>query len=647
MSSRDTHDGAPQPHRSTAGRGRRAVRVADDPPATPAEPDVRPPLRRVTALFRRHRRWVAALVLAACLLGAVNVVSPFLLRAIIDRALPDKNAALISYLAGGMIVAALAGAGLGVVTTWLANLIGQRVMHELRVEVFTHLQRMSLLYYVRTRPGELQSRIANDVGGVENVVANTAASAVQNATSAAAVGVAALVMSWKLALICLAVVPLFLLAAIRLGGQRRGIARRRQGQLANLTAMVEEGLSVAGMLLSTTMGRRAALAQRFTTESRALADSEMRAAMSGKWLLSTRRASLTMVPAVVYWVAGLAFAHGAVVISIGTAVAFTSMLNRLVGPASALQGLGLQVSTSMALFGRIFEVLDEPVDIVEKPTARALPAPTGDVRFDGVGFRYADDQPWTLDSIDLHVPAGTTTALVGETGSGKTTVGYLVSRLVDPGRGAVLIDGIDLRDLRLDAVSGAVGLVSQDTYLFHDTVRANLLFGRPDATQDQIEAACRAARIHDLVASLPDGYDTVVGARGHRFSGGERQRLAIARMILRDPPVLVLDEATSALDNETERAVQAALDELSRGRTTIAIAHRLSTVRHADQIVVLDRGRIVERGTHSDLITLGGRYARLATGADPGVWGAGPGETRADEAAADPPRTGVRSRPDQ
>ncbi|MEV0713777.1 ABC transporter ATP-binding protein [Asanoa sp. NPDC050611] len=626
----DTRDRARRGRPSTAGRGA----------SVPEGPVDRPPLRRVVALFHRHRWSVAALVVTACVLGAVNVVSPFLLRAIVDRALPDRNAALVSYLAAGMIVAALAGAGLGVVTTWLANLIGQRVMHELRVQVFTHLQRMSLLYYVRTRPGELQSRIANDVGGVENVVSNTAASAVQNATSAAAVGVAALVMSWKLALICLAVVPIFLLAAIRLGGQRRGIARRRQGQLANLTALVEEGLSVAGMLLATTMGRRAALAERFATESKALADSEMRAAMSGKWLLSTRRASLTMVPAIVYWVAGLAFAHGAVVISIGTAVAFTSMLNRLVGPASALQGLGLQVSTSMALFGRIFEVLDERVDIAEKPDARNLPVVRGDVRFEDVSFRY--DQEPTLDGVDLHVPAGTTTALVGETGSGKTTLGYLVARLVDPARGAVRIDGVDLRDLRLDAVSGAVGLVAQDTYLFHDTVRANLLFAAPDATSEQLEAACRAARIHDLVAALPDGYDTVVGARGHRFSGGERQRLAIARMILRDPPVLVLDEATSALDNETERAVQAALDQLSRGRTTIAIAHRLSTVRHADQIVVLDHGRIVERGRHDELISLGGHYARLA-----GVWAAGAGETRADEGAADQTRTSVRTRPDQ
>ena len=592
--------------------GSRVERVAGKPADDVPGDDVKVPLPRVIGLFRRHRWWVFGLVGVACLLGAVNVVSPFLLRAIVDTALPEKDAGLVTVLAAGMIAAALIAAGLGVLTTWLANLIGQRVMHELRVRVFGHLQRMSLLYYVRTRPGELQSRIANDVGGVENVISNTAASAVQNATSAAAVGAAALVMSWKLALICLVVVPVFLVAAMRLGGQRRRIARRRQGQLANLTAIVEEGLSVAGMMLTTTMGRRAAVTERFAAESRALADSEMRAAMSGKWLLSTRRASLTMVPAVVYWVAGLAFAHGAVVISIGTAVAFTSMLNRLVGPASALQGLGLQVSTSMALFGRIFEVLDEPVDITERPGARKLSHVDGEVRFEGVSFRYAADQPWTLDGIDLRVPAGTTTAIVGETGSGKTTLGYLVARLVDADRGAVTIDGVDVRDLRLDAVAGAVGLVAQDTYLFHDTVRTNLLFAAPEATEEQVVAACRAARIHDLVASLPDGYDTVVGARGHRFSGGERQRLAIARMLLRNPPVLVLDEATSALDNETERAVQAALDELSRGRTTIAIAHRLSTVRGADQIVVVDKGRIVERGRHDDLIALGGRYASLA-----------------------------------
>jgi ATP-binding cassette subfamily B protein len=334
--------------------------------------------------------------------------------------------------------------------------------------------------------------------------------------------------------------------------------------------------------------------------------------MSGRWILSTRRASLTMVPAIVYWVAGLAFAHGAALISIGTAVAFTSMLNRLVAPASALQGIGTAASTSMALFVRIFEVLDLPVDIAERPDARSLTPVRGDVRLDGVSFAYGPDEPPTLHDIDLHVPAGSTTALVGETGSGKTTLAYLIARLYDVRSGSVSIDGIDVRDLRLDAIAGAVGLVSQDTYLFHDTVRANLRFAAPDASDEAIEAAARAARIHDLIGGLPDGYDTVVGARGHRFSGGERQRLAIARMLLRDPPILILDEATSALDNETERAVQAALERLSGGRTVIAIAHRLSTVRHADQIVVLDRGRIVERGRHDELVAAGGRYALLA-----------------------------------
>jgi ATP-binding cassette subfamily B protein len=583
------------------------------PPREPtADAPERVPVRRVALLFAPHRWWVAALVLVAVAQGATGVASPFLLREIIDRALPERSAALVSWLAGGMIASAVASAALGVVATWLSNLVGQRVMHDLRTAVYEHLQRMSLLFFTRTRAGELQSRIANDIGGVDNVVSNTASSAVQNATAAAAVVVAALIMNWKLALICLVVVPLFLVASMRLGRQRRSIARGRQRQLASMTSLVEESLSVSGVLLTTTMGRRDALAARFAAESRSLSESEMRAAMSGRWLLSSRRASLTMVPAIVYWVAGLALAHGAALISIGTAVAFTSMLNRLVAPASALQGLGLATSTSMALFTRIFEVLDLPVDIAERPGARSLTAVRGDVRLDGVSFRYDPDGPLTLHGIDLHVPAGTTTALVGETGSGKTTLAYLISRLYDVSAGSVSVDGVDVRDLRLDAVAGAVGLVSQDTYLFHDTVRANLRFAAPDATDEAVEGAARAARIHDLIAGLPDGYDTVVGARGHRFSGGERQRLAIARMLLRDPPILVLDEATSALDNETERAVQAALDELSRERTVIAIAHRLSTVRHADQIVVLDRGSIVERGRHDDLVARGGRYATLA-----------------------------------
>jgi ATP-binding cassette subfamily B protein len=319
-----------------------------------------------------------------------------------------------------------------------------------------------------------------------------------------------------------------------------------------------------------------------------------------------------MVPAIVYWIAGLALAHGAAPISIGTAVAFTSMLNRLVAPTAALQSVGVQVSTSIALFQRIFEVLDLPVDVAEADGARTLPVVHGDVRLDDVWFRYDADAEWTLQEIDLHVPPGTTTAIVGETGSGKTTLAYLLARLYDADRGCVRLDDVDLRELTAQTVSNSVGFVAQDTYLFHDTVAANLRFAAPDASDDELVVAAEAARIHDVLARLPEGYDTLVGARGYRFSGGERQRLAIARMLLRNPRVLILDEATSALDNETERAVQAAIDELSSGRTTIAIAHRLSTVRHADQIVVLDRGRIVERGTHDELLSIGGRYSALA-----------------------------------
>jgi len=570
------------------------------------------PVGRVARLFAPYRWWVAALVLVATLQGVTGVASPFLLREIIDRALPERSAALVSWLAGGMIAAAAANAMLGVASTWLSNVIGQRVMHDLRVSVYEHLQRMSLRFFTRTRAGDLQSRIANDVGGVDNVISNTASSTVQNVIAAAAVAVAALVMEWKLAVVCLVVVPLFLAFSLRLGRNRRKIARGRQRQLAGMTALVEESLSVAGVLLTKTLGRQRELASRFAAESRALSDTEMNAAMSGKWLISTRRASLTVVPAIVYWIAGMALAHGAAPITIGTAVAFTSMLNRLVGPATALQGIGVAASTSMALFGRIFAVLDLPVDITERPHARALAPVRGDVRFAGVSFRYDRDGAWTLCDIDLHVPPGTTTALVGETGAGKTTLAYLVARLYDVDAGAVSIDGVDVRDLRVAALSEAVGLVSQETYLFHESIRDNLRFAAPDATDEQVEAAARAARIHDLIAGLPEGYDTVVGARGYRFSGGERQRLAIARMLLRDAPILVLDEATSALDNETERAVQAALDELSRGRTTIAIAHRLSTVRDADQIAVLDHVVIVERGTHDELLARGGRYAMLA-----------------------------------
>jgi ATP-binding cassette, subfamily B, bacterial len=323
--------------------------------------------------------------------------------------------------------------------------------------------------------------------------------------------------------------------------------------------------------------------------------------------------SFAIMPALVYLFAGLSGGHE---ISIGTVVAFTTLQTRLLFPMQSLLNVGLEVQTSLALFGRIFEYLDLPVDIVERPGARTMQDVKGDVRIDDVWFRYAPDSPWTLSEVSAEIPAGTTAALVGETGSGKTTLAYLVARLYDPERGAVSIDGVDLRDITLQSLAATVGLVSQETYLFHASIRENLRFACPQASDEQIEDAARAAQIHDLIASLPDGYDTPVGERGYRFSGGEKQRIAIARTILRNPPVLILDEATSALDNETERAVQQALDELSRGRTTIAIAHRLSTIRDAEEILVLDAGHIVERGTHDELVARGARYAALLRGAE-------------------------------
>jgi ATP-binding cassette subfamily B protein len=570
--------------------------------------------RRVVALFAPYRGRLLTVLALIILSAGLGAISPFLLRDVLDKAIPENDDALLLALVAGMIGIAIATGVLGVLQTWFSNVVGQRVMHDLRAEVYRHLQRLSLAFFTRTRTGEVQSRIANDIGGVQTVVTNTATSIVSNVTTVIATIAAMVLLDWRLAVFSLALTPVFVLVARRVGNQRKRITSEKQGVMADISSLVQESLSVSGILLGKSMGRSAELADRFERESEGLAELEVRSRMAGRWMMATVQTSFAIMPALVYLFAGLD--GGAV--SIGTVVAFTTLQTRIFWPIQSLLGVSVDVKSSSALFERIFEYLDMPVDIA--PGTRDLPAPRGDVALDDLWFRYTGpasspgrggDDGWTLSGIDLEIPAGTRTAIVGETGSGKTTLGYLVARLYDADRGAVRIDGTDVRDLTFGALAETVGVVSQETYLFHASVRENLRFARPGASDAEIEEAARAAQVHDVIAALPEGYDTVVGERGFRFSGGEKQRIAIARTILRNPPVLVLDEATSALDVQTERAVEEALRHLAEGRTTIVIAHRLSTVREADQIVVLDRGTVAERGTHDELLAADGRYAAL------------------------------------
>src|SRR6202795_764664 len=584
---------------------------SSDPPAErPADPELRrATLTRIGRLFSRYKLRLGGVLVLIVVSAGLGVIPAFLLKRVLE-AIARNDTTALSYSAGGMIAIAIATGILGVIQTLLSNQVGQRVMHDLRAAVFRHLQRLSLAFFTRTRTGEVQSRISNDIGGVQNVVTNTATSIASNVTTVAATMVGMLVLNWRLALFAFALIPFFVLLTRRVGNERRRIAKTTQETLGDISSLVQESLSVSGILLGKTMGRGDELADRFESDSLRLAALEVRQRMAGRWMMALIQTSFAVMPAAVYWFGGLALAHGSAALTIPTLVAFTTLQTRLFFPVGSLLGVGLDVQTSLALFDRIFEYLDQPIDIEEKPDALVV-GQAGDVVFDQVWFRYGDD--WTVQDVSFTVAAGTTTALVGETGSGKTTLGYLAARLYDVSRGRITIGGVDIRDLSFQALTDLVGVVSQETYLFHESVRENLRFAKPDATDEEIEKAAEGARSHTAPARLPEGYDTVVGERGYRFSGGEKQRIAIARTILRNPPILVRDEATSSLDTETERLVQEALDQLSEGRTTIAIAHRLSTVRDADQIIVLDHGRVVESGRHEDLILAGGRYTALAT----------------------------------
>ena len=577
----------------------------------PAPQTSKPQLGRVVRLFHPYRGRLALVALLVGLSSLVSLASPFMLRAILDVALPQGRTGLLSLLALGMIMVAAATSVFGVLQTYISAAVGQRVMHDLRTAVYAHLQRMPMAFFTRTRTGEVQSRIANDIGGMQSTVTSTATSLVSNFTSVTATVIAMAALDWRLTLVSLAMLPFFVWISRRVGNERKRITSQRQRQLAGMSAIVEESLSVSGILLGRTMGRSRALTDDFAAESRGLVDLEIQSSMAGRWRQSIIQIVMSAMPAIIYWAAGLTVSHGHPLVSVGTLVAFTTLQSSLFRPMVQLLQTGVEVQSSMALFGRIFEYLDLRPDLEEPARPHTVDRVRGDVRFEHVGFSYAPDARPALRDVDVAVPAGTTLAVVGETGSGKTTLGYLLPRLYDVTEGRVTIDGTDVRDLTFADLSDAVGVVSQETYLFHASVADNLRFAKPDATDEELHQAARAAQIHDHIAGLPDGYDTLVGERGYRFSGGEKQRLAIARTILRNPPVLVLDEATSALDTQTELAVQEAIDRLAEGRTTITIAHRLSTVRDADQIIVLDHGRVAERGTHDELLAAGGHYAAL------------------------------------
>ncbi len=580
--------------------------------------------RRVVALFRPYRGRIAVTGVIVVVAAGIAVVPPLVVQRIFDDALfpldggpPDLP--LLVRLVVLMVTLFLASAALTVAQTWLTSTVGNRVTGDLRVRLFEHLQSMELGFFTRTKTGVIQSRLQNDVGGVAGVLTNTVTTILGNAVTVVASLVAMVLIDWRLTLVAVVLMPGLVVVQRRVGQVRARIAGETQESLSELTSITQETLSVSGVLLSKSFNRQQSESARYRAENDNQVRLQVRRAMSGQGFFAVVQVLMASVPAVVYLVSGLLMRDPAgQTITAGTVVAFTTVQARLLGPLLGLMRVALDVQTSGALFARIFEYLDLRPVIRDEPgaidVARA-PGPLGRVEFRDVVFRYPDSAPGsraTLQGVSFVAEPGQHVAFVGPSGAGKTTVLYLAPRLYEASEGAVLFAGQDVRELTQRSIIASVGIVSQETYLFHATIRENLAYAKPGASDEEIEAACRAANVHHVIAGFEKGYDTVVGERGYRLSGGEKQRIAIARVLLKDPPVLLLDEATSALDTVSERVVQEALDAAAHGRTTLTIAHRLSTVLDADVIHVVDAGRIVESGTHPELVAAGGLYAELA-----------------------------------
>jgi ATP-binding cassette subfamily B protein len=596
-------------------------------------------IRRIAGFFRPYRSRLSIIAVLILVTVSIGVVNPILIKLVLDNLLPGgpQDLDLLYLQVGLMVVLPIITSALGVWQSYLSNVVGQRVMEDLRLALYRHLQWMPLRFFTETRTGEIQSRIGNDVNGVQSVVTDTAASLLSNFATVATTVIAMIILDWRLTILSLGMLPVFAYITYRVGRVRREVSTLTQRSLAEVSAITEESLSVSGILLSKTFGQQRASVARFAKESRRLGDLQIRQQMVGRWFFAMIGTFFSISPAFVYLLAGSLIIGGDTNVSVGTIVAFTTLQSRLFFPLGQLLNVQVEIQGALALFDRIFEYLEMEQEIRDAPDAVTLDptAMHGDVRFDHVSFRYprtalqlaaqaeADEaeaagravrlpvRPFGLEEIDFEARPGQLVALVGPSGSGKTTTTYLIPRLYDVDQGAVLIDGLDVRRIALESLGREIGVVTQETYLFHNSVLENLRYARPDASMEEIEAAARAAAIHDRILELPEGYDTIVGERGYKLSGGEKQRVAIARVLLKDPRVLILDEATSALDTVSERLIQAALNRLMEGRTTIAIAHRLSTILKADLILVYDRGRIVERGTHDELIRHEGLYARL------------------------------------